>query len=105
MTIQLVTFVCILLLELEMQDVTARTDAGLEAIAGLGAVGQAATGLADAVQLVLWLLACAAGMPDTALTGLGLSSGELARLRRVHATELEGLTLLHRAAALLGRQE
>jgi hypothetical protein len=55
-------------------------------------------------QLVLWLIAAAAELPDTALATLGLDSATLSAIREQRQLELSHYFTLQRAARLLTRE-
>jgi hypothetical protein len=55
-------------------------------------------------QLVLWLIADAAGQPDSALAGLGIDAAALSRLRKDCAAEIANYGMLQRAARLFTRE-
>lgn len=54
----------------------------------------------QSTQLLLWMLGCMAGLPDTALAGLGLDTSAVGELRSQHAGDIEQMRRLQ----VLGRQ-
>jgi hypothetical protein len=56
-----------------------------------------------AEQLLMWLVACLAGLPDNALAGLGLGERELAACRLRWGAELESMQVLQAVGRHLTR--